>query len=136
MLLKILVTANALVFVLIVPVLEVGPSHVFNPEWPAHAKLHEVWQLATNAALSLLALWLTWRRQNSGIAALISLAIGGGFVFAYLVQQAYGGSMAHPDGSELLLLGINPAIGVVGLISVGLVAGLLLQHRRAAPRAA
>jgi len=134
--LKMLISMNALVFILIVPVLEIGPSHVFNPDWPAHAKLHEVWQLATNAALSLLALWLVWRRQKTGIAALISLAVSGGFVFAYLIRHAYGGSMAHPDGTELLILGINPAFGVVGLLSVGLITGLLLQSSRTTRRSA
>lgn len=64
MLLRVLITLNSLVFILVVPALEIGPSHVFNPDWPGHAKLHEVWQLATNAMLGLFAIWLVWRQSQ------------------------------------------------------------------------
>ena len=127
---KVLVLMNSLVFFLIVPILEISPSHVFNPDWPAHARLHEVWQLFTNAALSLMAMWLAWKKQALLIAALISVAVGGGFVFAFLTQTAYGGSMAHPDGSELVVLGVNPAFGVVALITAGLVSAIVLRLRQ------
>lgn len=127
MVLKILISLHALVFLLVVPVLEISPTHVFNPLWPAHAKLHEVWQLATNAGLSLLALWLCWGARSERLGAVISLAIGGGFVLAILIQDGYGGSMAHPDGSELIIMGINPAFGVVALLTLGLVSALTLS---------
>jgi hypothetical protein len=123
--LKILTICSAIVFVVVVPFLEVGPSHVFNPDWPAHAKLHEVWQLTTNALLSMFAVWLCLREKQAVIAGTIAMMICVGFVFAFVTQASYGGSMKHSDGSELLVLGINPAFGIVTTLAVGLGLGLL-----------
>lgn len=128
MLLKISVALNALVFLLVIPLLEVGPTHLFNPDWPAHARLHEFWQLVTNGLISLLALWLvTWGRQRV-TGALVALAINVGFLVALAAAPLYGGSMVHSDGSELLVAGANPAIIVVGLLAAAIVSSLLFPR--------
>jgi hypothetical protein len=93
-----------------VPVLEINATHVFNPAWPAHARLHEVWQLLTNSALAAAVAWMAWSPGKRVGAALLSLAVTGGFLIAYLLQGAYGGSMVHPDGSEKIALGVNVAL--------------------------
>lgn len=117
---KIVVTLCALVFGLVVPVLEVNATHVFNPAWPGHARLHEVWQLVTNSALAAGVLWLVWAKGSVRPAALIGLAVVGGFLIAWALSGAYGGTMVHPDGSELLIAGVNPAVGVMVLAALGL----------------
>lgn len=40
---KLLVTIGILFYALAVPLLEINATHVFNPEWVPHARLHEVW---------------------------------------------------------------------------------------------
>lgn len=50
---KIAVTFAALLFGLIVPILEVNATHLLNPLWPSHGRLHEAWQLLTNTAIAL-----------------------------------------------------------------------------------
>lgn len=119
MLAKIIITIGALLYGLGVPLLEINQTHVFNPQWEAHARLHEVWQLATNSALALLALWLTWRRQQIRLASLLSMLVTGGFLFAYFVRPLYDGSMVLSDGTEKLVLGIN-----LGLLAFGIVFAL------------
>ncbi len=47
---KIFITLGVLVYAVIVPYLKIKASHVFNPLWPPHARLHEVWQLSTNCS--------------------------------------------------------------------------------------
>ena len=33
----------------IIPIIvDIGPSHLLNPDWDAHARVHEVWRLSTN----------------------------------------------------------------------------------------
>lgn len=64
MLPKILVTSATLTYGLVVPILEINTTYVFNPDWPAHARLHEVWQLATISAFAVLALWFVWVRDR------------------------------------------------------------------------
>lgn len=126
---KVLVTAGALAYGVLVPVLEINGTHVFNPDWPAHARLHEVWQLATNTCLAAICLWLAWFREDVRLPSLLALLVTGGFMFAYLVRSSYGGSMVHPDGTEKLLLGVNAGVVVFGLVILLSLAALLLDGR-------
>src|SRR5210317_1564835 len=103
MLLRVSIYLNLLIFLVLIPVLEVGPTHVFNADWPGHARLHEVWQLVTNALLSILALLLVHRDGFRWIAGAIALSINMGFLAALITANDYGGSMVHSDGSELLI---------------------------------
>ena len=121
------------VFGVLIPWLEINDTHVFNPHWPAHARLHEVWQLATNVLLALLGLWLAWRRDNVFLASLIALCVTAGFLFAYLIRDGYGGSMLGSDGAEKVVAGLNVSVlaaGVMGLISAVLLV-IALSCRRA-----
>jgi len=127
---RVLLTIVILLYAAGVPWLEVNDSHVFNPDWVAHARLHEVWQLVTNSALGLLSLWLVWGRGQRRWPALVALLITGSFFVAYLLRDSYGGSMLHSDGSERLLLGIN--IGVLGFGVAMLLIAIVLWRSRSA----
>lgn len=110
---KFLLTLSILLYAVVVPYLEINDTHVFNPAWVAHAKLHEVWQLITNSSLGAVALWLTWfTKGGRAQASLIALLVTGGFLAAYGMQELYGGSMVHSDGTEKTAFGIN--VGVLG----------------------
>ena len=126
-----LLTFCALVFGAVVPYLEINATHVFNPAWPAHARLHEVWQLATNSMIALYCLWKIWRESKLSEAAGLSLVVTGGFFFAWFLQGAYGGSMLHADGTEKLLLGVNMGVFGFGLVSIIAVLILLSEKSRA-----
>ena len=110
---KILLTISIALYAIAVPYLEINDTHVFNPDWVAHARLHEVWQLITNSFLGAIALWLTWMSVDGrGKASVIALVVTGGFLAAYALKGLYGGSMVHSDGTEKTVLGIN--VGVIG----------------------
>ncbi len=110
---RILLTVGVLLYAVVVPFLEINDTHVFNPAWVAHARIHEVWQLFTNSSLGIVALWFTWvDSSGKGKASIIALLVTGGFLAAYVLQNLYGGSMVHPDGTEKTLFGIN--VGVIG----------------------
>lgn len=129
MIAKVLVTVSVLAFAALVPALEVNSTHVFNPAWVPHARLHEVWQLATNTALGIVCLWLLWARNELRLPSLLTLLVTGGFLFAYVIRAPYGGSMVHPDGSEKLLLGVNAGVVVFGLAAGFCLLALVLEHR-------
>ncbi len=119
---RLMLTLTTLVYVIALPWLELGDTHVWNPEWPPHARLHEVWQLATNGMIGLYALWCLWGRGDLLLPALLNGFVMGGFLLAYLLRNEYGGSMSlFQGGSETLLLGIN-----LGLFGASLVLGLSL----------
>jgi hypothetical protein len=130
---RLLVTFGILLYAFAVPVLEVNATHLLNPYWVAHARLHEAWQLATNTSIGLLSLWLAWRRNEIRIPAFLTFTVAGGFLVAYALRDAYGGSMRHTDGSELTALGFN--VGVIGFgVAVALAAiALVLARNSRAP---
>lgn len=133
---RVLISIGVLVYAVAVPLLEINDTHVFNPEWPPHARLHEVWQLATNSMIGVLALWLAWGKGNVRLPALLALLVMGGFLLAYAFRDSYGGSMMHSAGSiEWTLLGLNA--GVVGavIVVVMAIAALALDARRQPRRA-
>lgn len=126
------VLLTSLVFGLLIPILEINQTHLFNPEWPSHARLHEAWQLITNAAISALALYLVWTGKAPKIATVLSLIIGLSFLAAFALSGSYGGSMLHTDGTQMTLGGINVAI----LIVAPLMAVLIFSLARGRPTAA
>ena len=113
---KLMVSVGVLMYAVIVPILEINATHVFNPQWPEHARLHEVWQLVTNSALGAWCLYLAWGRSEVRLPSLIALFVTCGFFAAFLLGPSYGGSMLHTDGTERTLLGIN--MGVIGFGAV------------------
>lgn len=69
---------------------DLNPSHVFNPEWPPHARFHSVTSLAMTVGFSVMALWLTWRRSTEPlisllVAASVPVLAWGSFFIALLV---------------------------------------------------
>ena len=135
MIARIFITIGVLVYALAVPLLEINDTHVFNPEWPPHARLHEVWQLATNSMIGMLALWLAWGRGNVRLPAVLALLVMGAFLLAYAIRDLYGGSMVLAAGSvERTVLGLN--LGVVGaaiVVVTALAAFALDSGRRLRP---
>ena len=109
---KSIITFSILLYAIVVPFLEINETHVFNPNWTPHVRIHEVWQLITNSGIGLLCLWLVWVKKETKISGILSLLVTGGFLLAYGLKNAYGGSMKYLDGSEKTLLGVN--IGVLG----------------------
>ncbi|MFZ5756151.1 MAG: hypothetical protein ACOY3X_04575 [Pseudomonadota bacterium] len=128
---RLLITFGVLLYAVAVPWLELDDTHLFNPLWPPHARLHEAWQLITNCALGLAALWLAWVRGATRQAAGIALLVMGGFLVALLLQDLYGGSMRHNDGTERTVLGLNT--GVLGAALAVLAAALVLWRTRGTP---
>lgn len=109
---KLIITFSIILYAIVVPFLEINDTHVFNPDWTPHVRIHEVWQLFTNTGIGIFCLWLVWVKKETKISAALSLLITGGFLVAFILQDYYGGSMKYLDGSEKTLLGVN--IGVLG----------------------
>lgn len=109
------ISFSALIFVLLIPFLEISSTHVYDPEWPGHARLHEVWQLLVHAAISILACGLVWKNQRLGLW--LALIVTASFLVAWLSQSMYGGSMLHSDGTEVAVGGIN--LGVIVMLING-----------------
>jgi len=109
---KIAITFSVILYAVLVPILDISDTHVWNPDWTPHARIHEVWQLITNSSIGALCLWLVWYKKEVRLSTLLSLIVMGGFLLAFFLKDGYGGSMKYLDGSEKTVLGIN--IGILG----------------------
>lgn len=127
---RLLTTLGLLVPLLLLPLLEISDTHVFNPSWPPHARLHEVWQLSTNVGIALVALWLVWKRGEVQLAALLGLCLIGGALVANAVAPAYGGALTYPGAPGGLILGMRTAVIVPVATCLTFVVGILLARNR------
>ena len=118
---KIIITFAVLLYAIVVPYLEINDTHVFNPDWTPHMRIHEVWQLLTNSSLGFLCLYLLWYKNDSKLGGILSLLIMGGFLISFAIKESYGGSMKYLDGSENTILGVN-----MGVLGFGTAFGLIL----------
>jgi hypothetical protein len=112
---KYLVTVGVLVYAVLIPVLEINASHVFNPDWPPHARLHEVWQLISNMSIGVLCLWWAWRDNDCTRAAILNCIVMGGVLVAHGIQGSYGGSLASGK-LEQTLFGLQYAAVAAALV--------------------
>ena len=115
------ITFSIFLYAVVVPILEINDTHVFNPDWTPHVRIHEVWQLITNSCIGLFCLWLMWVKKETRVSAILSLLITGGFLLAFAFKDSYGGSMKYLDGNEKTFLGIN-----IGLLGFGIAFALVL----------
>lgn len=129
---KLAVAFAAILFGLVVPILEVNATHLFNPLWPSHARLHEGWQLLTNSLLAILCLWLACGEGRVRAAAALALVVVGGFLAAWALGPLYGGDMLHTDGGQIAIGGINVAVIAMAAAAAGLVWALLSPEPRTA----
>ena len=91
----------------IVPiVVDIGSSHLFNPDWDAHARVHEVWRLSTNFLIFGLGIYLLWVKKNEVLSAFLSLCIHLGFVFSAATMSLYGGAAIGEGVPEPSVIGI------------------------------
>jgi hypothetical protein len=90
MLSKLSVTLGIVFYAVVVPILEINDTHVFNQAWAPHAQLHDL-QLFTNTALGAFSVWLVWGRNDLQLASLLTLFVTGGFLLAYWLRTATAG---------------------------------------------
>ena len=91
----------------IVPIIvDIGPSHLLNPDWDAHARVHEVWRLSTNFLIFSLGIYLLWMKKNERLPAFLSLCIHLGFVFSAATMSLYGGAATGEGLTEPSVTGI------------------------------
>jgi hypothetical protein len=131
---KIIIAFSVLLYAVAVPYLEINASHVFNPDWTPHVRIHEVWQLITNSSIGALCLWLTWSQGKVFLSAILSLIVTGGFLVAFALQDTYGGSMKYLDGSEKTLFGLNIGLVGFGLVALLLVIVIVMESKRSPMR--
>ena len=87
-----LLTSLCLILAGIGPLLlDIGDTHLFNPDWDEHSRVHEVWRLVTNFMIAFLGLYLIWKKNMHSIASLLSLCMILGFMISVITMPFYNG---------------------------------------------
>ena len=128
MIARILITLGVIIFSVVIPVLEINSSHVFNADWPAHARFHEVWQLTTNCGVGLFCLWLVWLKNKVQLASVLVSLVMGGVLVAYVTRNFYGGSVLSGNISKTVL-GMEVAVFAAGIAVIMALGAAILESR-------
>ena len=107
--------------------IDVGITHLQNPDWDAHARVHEVWRLSTNTFIAFLGLYLIWIMQKELLAAILSLCLLLGFWISVLLMPFYDGLAIGQGVNELEPFGIPLNIISFAAVSIIQIAGLILM---------
>ncbi|NVK21183.1 MAG: hypothetical protein HWD86_01575 [Kangiellaceae bacterium] len=124
---RVFLTLAVVLYAVVVPILEVNDTHVFNPAWTPHAKIHEVWQLITNSVIGFYCLYLVWIRKRLIIPTILSMIVTGSFLMAYALKELYGGDMAFVNAPEKMVFGVNIGVLGFGIVFIGLVLCLMSE---------
>jgi hypothetical protein len=118
-----------------------GPSHLLNPAWVGHARVHLAWLLGFMGLSGLVNLWLVWLRRPFALGNLwLSVAWQccnlGGFWIAYFLVDTYDGRITMPD-THVHVLGVDENVLVFAVLSAVMAVAVVLlaqaEERRAAP---
>ncbi len=118
-------TVSLFMYGVVPPFVDLTPTHLLNPDWPPHARLHMLWLLMTNGLVGLVAFYLLWLERGRTasqvqLAGILGVCVLGGFFTSAAAMPLYGGSLTDPGG-------VSPVNGVDGnLVAFGLALGLLL----------
>jgi hypothetical protein len=127
---SVIVAVSAIVLAALIPILEVNDTHLFSPDWPAHARFHEAWQLLTNAGLAVAALWLAAARGQERLGAGLSLIVAGSLIVACASGDLYGGAITRPGSAELQLFGLSLPLLIMLALGLALLAAVWPGRRR------
>ena len=100
-------------------IVDTGSTHLLNPDWDAHSRVHEVWRLSTNIFIAVIGLYLLWVSNYLLLPALLSSCIVLGFFSAIFTMSLYGGVTIGEGIEEPNPFGIPANIFV--FITIGII---------------
>lgn len=107
--------------------IDVGITHLLNPDWDAHARVHEVWRLSSHSFIAFVGLYLIWIMQKEVLAALLSLCLLLGFWVSVFLMPFYDGLAVGQGVDELEPFGVPLNIISFAVVSIVQIAGLILM---------
>lgn len=114
----------------VMPVIaDLSDSHLLNPGWMPHAKLHLAWLLSTNSLFALFSLYLIWIKDEVLQAGLIGIIVMSGFWIAALTRNLYGGMFVDPNLEVAEIMGLHPNVFAFIFVTSSLVVGTYLQRK-------
>ncbi len=133
--------APKIIFTVIAIAIAVGPmiadfnkTHATNPLWTPHARFHVVWQVLTQAGVSLVILYLIWAPGNAPvvnapvtniwIAATLNYVWGIAFFCTLASMSLFDGSLKDVNGIKPFRFNIA---GYIWIVDTNLFGGTILM---------
>ena len=115
---------------------DLNESHIFNGDWPPHARFHTAVLMFLSIGLSLIGLWLLWRRTSEFrthvfLAMLIPVLSWGSFFLALLLPGT-GAEDVPGELPRVVGLPVNLFVAAV-FMAVSLLAWWLSVSSQGAP---
>ena len=127
--LKIAVSAITIFYGLVPVLADLNETHLFNPLWSAHARLHGAWFLAFAAGIALVGLFLVWVRDDVFLPITFGLMFVAGFWAATIFAPVYGAALVDENGYVQTILGIESNMFLFSVVGVLLLATLFFANR-------
>ncbi|TRO37820.1 hypothetical protein EQ845_04845 [Pseudomonas putida] len=109
-------------------------EHIFNPRWPPHAKFHDAQYICMSMLISVIALWLLWRRDHrQTINQIVSgLILATPYISMYGALLFPGTAMLDPefDKPSSYVVGLHPQILASTAILFVISVSIALASRR------
>jgi hypothetical protein len=128
---KILLTIAAVVTFAVPAIADLNATHMFNPLWPPHARLHGAALLLVNiasGAISLFLLWGSYAERGSRLAVRFAALLPAMAWGALLGALPFPGTSSYPDGMTARPP-INGNLVIAGVMVVLCVLGVVLDGR-------
>ena len=127
-LIRIMLTLGAVATTVLPLYADLNDSHLMNPDFAPHARLHIAWLLATGTAINVYALILAWKKDRVIEAGWTSLCLTSGLFVAWATASLYGGSIRLPSGSAAFL-GLDGNVINFSLSTLFIVAAIILERQ-------
>jgi hypothetical protein len=131
---RILMTLATLIYGVIPPIVDLGATHVFHPDWTPHARMHMVWLLGTMSSIAVLALYFLWahveRRMGIRMAGILGLCCLGGFFLSAATTPMYGGALNDVGGVPDVAGLVDANLLGFGIAALLLLVGWVMAYRQ------
>lgn len=104
-------------------------THATNPLWTPHARFHVVWQVLSQAGVSLVILYLLWSPSpvyltHIWLAVLLNYVWGASFYTTLASMPLFGGALKDENGIKPFRFNI---FGTIYLVDTNLFGGTILM---------
>ena len=114
---KILLTIVTLIWGVLPAIADLNETHLYNPGWSPHARVHAAWFLFFGAAMAFISLYFAWIKDQLTLPAFIGLMFTFGFWTAYVTAPIYGGALVDENGIETKILGLESNVFTFAIVT-------------------
>ncbi|MEO0342309.1 MAG: DUF6640 family protein [Pseudomonadota bacterium] len=126
---KILITLVTIVYGVLPAIADLNETHIYNPEWSPHARVHGVWFLFFGASMSFMSLYFLWLKDNLFLPIFVGLMFASGFWVAYVTSELYAGALVDENGVETRVLGLESNVFVFSVVTIVLLGALAFAFK-------